>query len=461
MACNVKDKERVGVINPIFTCQPAGAQFASIGIKDCIPLVHGGQGCCMFVRLLFAQHFKENFDIASSSLHEDAAVFGAIKRAEEAIHVLIQRYPDLRVVPVITTCSTEVIGDDIDGMILKVNKQLKDKYPDREIFLVPVHAPSFVGSQISGYNAAAKAIVKTIARKGEPNGKLNLITGWVNPGDVRELKRYLAEMGVEPTVLFDIESFDSPIMPDKGSFTHGTVTVEDIRGTADAMGTVSLARYEGASSGNYLHDEFNVPHVVVNTPIGIRNTDSFLLKIAEMTGKPIPDSLARERGRALDALVDLAHMFLADKKVAIYGSADLVLGLAQFCVEVEMRPELLLVGDENAQYANDPRVKELRDGADYDIEVVTGSDLWELESRIDSGRFKPDLIMGHSKGRWIAIDRQIPMVRVGFPTFDRAGLYRHPIMGYSGAVELAEMTANAIFADMEYKKDREWLLNVW
>ncbi len=77
MGCTVTNKERSGIINPIFNCQPAGAQYAGIGVKDCIPLVHGGQGCSMFVRLLFAQHFKENFDIASSSLHEEAAVSAA------------------------------------------------------------------------------------------------------------------------------------------------------------------------------------------------------------------------------------------------------------------------------------------------------------------------------------------------------------------------------------------------
>ena len=40
---SVTSKSRAGVINPMFDCQPAGAQYAGIGIKDCIPLVHGGQ----------------------------------------------------------------------------------------------------------------------------------------------------------------------------------------------------------------------------------------------------------------------------------------------------------------------------------------------------------------------------------------------------------------------------------
>src|SRR5574344_2408165 len=102
MSCELMLKERTGIINPMYTCQPAGAQFVGIGIKDCIPLVHGGQGCSMFVRLLFAQHFKENFDIASSSLHESAAVFGGSIRVEEAVETLIARYPQLRIIPIIT-----------------------------------------------------------------------------------------------------------------------------------------------------------------------------------------------------------------------------------------------------------------------------------------------------------------------------------------------------------------------
>ena len=86
MSCELNKKERAGVINPIFTCQPAGAQYASIGIEDCIGIVHGGQGCVMFVRLLFAQHFKDNFLLASSSLHEDAAVLGGVHLS--LIHIL-------------------------------------------------------------------------------------------------------------------------------------------------------------------------------------------------------------------------------------------------------------------------------------------------------------------------------------------------------------------------------------
>ncbi len=60
----------------------------------------------MFVRLLISQHLKESFEIASSSVHEDGAVFGALDRVEQAVDVLLMRYPHVKVIPIITTCST-------------------------------------------------------------------------------------------------------------------------------------------------------------------------------------------------------------------------------------------------------------------------------------------------------------------------------------------------------------------
>lgn len=462
MHCELKEKTRTGVINPIFTCQPCGAQFASIGIKDTIGIVHGGQGCVMFVRMLISQHFKESFEIASSSVHEEGAVFGATRRVEEAVDVLLMRYPDVRVIPIISTCSTEIIGDDIDGVCNKLNKGLlPEKYADREIHLIPIHTPSFEGSMITGYDLAVRDFVQHFAKKGEPGNKINLITGWVNPADVTAIKGLLAAMQVDATILFEIEAFDAPLMPKGNHVAHGDTTVEDLTDTANAVATIALNRYEGMKAAKYLEEEFGVPAIIGPTPIGIRNTDTFLANLKQLTGKPIPESLVRERGIAIDAITDVAHMFLADKKVALFGAADLVIGLTQFCLDLGMRPMLLLLGDDNTTYGEDPRIKELEENIDYDMEIITNADLWELDRRLKDGSLELDLILGHSKGRFVSIDNKVPMLRVGFPTYDRAGMFRHPVLGYTGATWLAEQMANTIFADMEYKGVREWSLNVW
>ena len=462
MSTNLKQKERTGCINPIFTCQPCGAQYASIGIKDCIGIVHGGQGCVMFVRLLFSQHFKESFEMASSSVHEEGAVFGALRRVEEGVDVLLMRYPHVKVVPIISTCSTEVIGDDIDGVVRKLNEGLlQEKYAGREVHLIPIHTPSFVGSMVSGYDVAVREFVSYFAKKDTPNGKINLFTGWVNPGDVTALKHLLSEMQIDATVLFETERFDSPLMPDGNHVSQGSTTIADLTGTANALGSIVLNRYEGGQAAKFLEKEYQVPSITVPTPIGIRITDIFLQNLKNLTGKPIPRSLVRERGLAIDALTDLTHLFFADKKVAIYGNPDLVIGLAEFCLDLEMKPLLLLLGDENPQYKNDPRIKDLQGKVDFDMQVITNADLWELENRIKNEGLELDLILGHSRGRFVSIDYNIPMFRVGFPTYDRAGMYRHPVVGYTGAIWLAEQMANTLFTDMEYKTKKEWILNVW
>ncbi len=268
-------------------------------------------------------------------------------------------------------------------------------------------------------------------------------------------------MQVDANILFEIEAFDAPLMPKGNHVAHGDTTVEDLTDTANAVATIALNRYEGMKAAKYLEEEFGVPAIIGPTPIGIRNTDTFLANLKQLTGKPIPESLVRERGIAIDAITDVAHMFLADKKVALFGAADLVIGLTQFCLDLEMRPMLLLLGDDNTTYGEDPRIKELEENIDYDMEIITNADLWELDRRLKDGSLELDLILGHSKGRFVSIDNKVPMLRVGFPTYDRAGMFRHPVLGYTGATWLAEQMANTIFADMEYKGVREWSLNVW
>jgi nitrogenase molybdenum-iron protein beta chain len=373
------------------------------------------------------------------------------------------RYPDLKIIPIITTCSTEVIGDDVDGVVIKLEEGLlKTKYPGREVHLIPIHTPSFVGSMISGYDLAVKDFVAHFAKKeAEKNGKINLLTGWVNPADVTELKSLLSAMEVDATVLFEIETFDSPIMPDGNHVSHGETTIADLQSTANAIGTIALNKYEGAKAAQYLEKEFDVPAIIGPTPIGIRNTDTFLANVKKMSGKAIPESLVRKRGIALDAIADVSHMFLAGKKVAIYGNPDLVIGLAEYCIDLEMEPVLLLLGDDNTTYKTDPRITALKEGVNFDMEIVTNADFWELENRIKNEGLELDIILGHSKGRYVAIDNNIPMVRLGFPVYDRAGGFRHPVVGYAGAIWLAEEMANAIFTDMEYKHNKEWVLNVW
>jgi vanadium-dependent nitrogenase beta chain len=123
-----------------------------------------------------------------------------------------------------------------------------------------------------------------------------------------ELQHYLDLMEIDATLFMDTRDFDSPMLPNRAIETHGRTTVENLQDSANAQATLALARYEGASAGEYLRDEFGVPHHLVHTPYGIKNSDDMLRTLREITGREIPEALVRERGIALDALADLpAH----------------------------------------------------------------------------------------------------------------------------------------------------------
>jgi len=73
----------------------------------------------------------------------------------------------------------------------------------------------------------------------------------------------------------------------------------------------------------------------------------------------------------------------------------LVFGLAQFCLEVELEPVLLLIGDDQgSKYKKDPRIAELQNSVHFNIEIVHNTDLWELERRIKNKDVNIDIIMG-------------------------------------------------------------------
>ncbi|MEL6205603.1 MAG: DUF3364 domain-containing protein, partial [Pseudomonadota bacterium] len=65
-------------VNPAKACQPLGAVFATAGYEQTMSFVHGSQGCVAYYRSHLSRHFKEPASCVSSSMTEDAAVFGGL-----------------------------------------------------------------------------------------------------------------------------------------------------------------------------------------------------------------------------------------------------------------------------------------------------------------------------------------------------------------------------------------------
>ena len=49
-------------------------------------------------------------------------------------------------------------------------------------------------------------------------------------------------MNVDANVIFDIETFDAPLMPEGNHVAHGSTTIDDLENTGSAIGTIALNR---------------------------------------------------------------------------------------------------------------------------------------------------------------------------------------------------------------------------
>ena len=143
-------------VNPAKACQPLGAVFAAVGFEGTLPFVHGSQGCVAYYRSHFSRHFKEPTSCVSSSMTEDAAVFGGLNNMIDGLANAYNLYKP-KMIAVSTTCMAEVIGDDLNAFI----KTSKEKGSVPADFDVPfAHTPAFVGSHITGYDNVMKGMVE-------------------------------------------------------------------------------------------------------------------------------------------------------------------------------------------------------------------------------------------------------------------------------------------------------------
>ena len=187
--------------------------------------------------------------------------------------------------------------------------------------------------------------------------------------------------------------------------------------------------------------------------MGLEWTDDFLMKVSEVTGKPIPASLTKERGRLVDMMTD-SHAWLHGKKFALYGDPDFVMGMSQFLMELGAEPTHVLAhnGGKKWQKAMEKLLATSPYGAK--AKVYAGYDLWHLRSLVFTD--KPDFLIGNSYGKYIQRDTlqkgkefEVPLIRLGFPIFDRHHLHRMTTLGYEGAMYILTTLVNAVLERLD------------
>jgi len=84
-----------------------------------------------------------------------------------------------------------------------------------------------------------------------------------------------------------------------------------------------------------------------------------------------------------------------------------------------------------------------------EAKVYVGKDMWHLRSLLFTEPV--DLLIGNSYAKFLWRDTETPLVRIGFPLFDRHHLHRYPVIGYQGVINLVSSVVNTVLDEMDRK----------
>ncbi len=432
-------------INPAKACQPLGAVMVALGFENTMPYVHGSHGCVAYFRSYFTRHFKEPTPCVSDSMTEDAAVFGGLKNMVDGLGNCKEVYkPDM--IAVSTTCMAEVIGDDLNAFVDNAREEgtIPRDYP-----VSYAHTPSFVGSHITGYDNMLQAIVTqnvTDVNKENKKDRINLVPGFETYlGSLREQKEIAEAFGIDYIMLGDHSAqWDTPA-GNYQMFSGGT-KLEDVKDCANSKATISFQKYSTTKTMKAFSKKYKQETITVN-PIGLKGTDEYVMALSKLSGKEVPQSLKIERGRLVDAMQD-SYPYMHGKTFAIYGDPDFLIGMVSFLVEMGAEPKHILCNNPPKEGLEEDLRELLKDSPIKDsVQIYLGKDLWHMRSILFTEPV--DFLIGNSYGKELERDTKIPLIRIGFPIFDRHHMHRYSISGYKGALNLLTWITNKVLDKLD------------
>ena len=443
-------------------CAPLGASVVFKGIKNCLPVIHGAQGCATYIRRYMISHYKEPVDIASTNFSEATTIFGGAKNLNAALDNIIKQYHP-GVIGIASACLSETIGEDIPKMIHEYQKANEGKPLP---ILIHASTPSYDGSHIDGFHEAVLASVAALANSKHPDERrINIFPGFVSPEDIRHLKEILFSFGLDYVLFPDYsDTLDNPNWKEYQIIPEGGTSVEDLRRTGSARASIEFGyvlnkgkvknkyREKGmpfpnnnTTAAGWLEQNFNIPAKRLGLPIGIKETDRFFHTLEDLSGKKTPKSQERLRGRLIDAYID-GHKYLFGKRAIVFGEEDLVIGIVSFLEEIGVETVLVASGGESGLLKKE--IERITGDRSKNIRAINGMDFETINELAEE--LHADLMIGNSKGYYIARRLGIPHVRVGFPVHDRIGGQRLLHLCYEGTLRLFDQITNAL---IEYKQE--------
>lgn len=422
--CCMDDSDRSFSQGSICLLLPGLAMLNSL--PDNVVLLHGAIGCgsCTHsqnanVRTGGSVRFGKVKDALwlSTALDEADVISGGELKLEEAIIEADERYSP-KSITVVAACVPGIIGDDVDGVIDRVQPKVKAR-------LIPVHCEGFKTKiWATAYDAVYHGIGRKLLQKTEDNNPQSIdedknkekktIVNLLNVSsmgrvDEVELTRLLNAIGIEVNV-FPI--FAKP---------------EEMYKVTEASLSISTCPTHDDYFVKFLHEEFGVPYILKHMPIGIENTNSWLRDIGAFFGleAKVEKLIQQESEELKKALEEYLPFFKG--KTAFIGAGEFR-ALATAGLLQELGFEIVGVRSyHHDEFANGEYDKLIKASSkDFPINIANAQPFEEANLL---KRLQPDIFLGHANCNGTA-------AKLGVPThvIYNTGLN---YIGYKGVYELA------------------------
>ncbi len=408
-------------VNPLKLSQPMGATLAFLGIKNCMPLMHGALGCASFTKVLFTRHFNDPIAIQTTAVNDITAVIdGGEKGISEAIENITKKVtPDL--VGLFTTGLTETKGDDIKGACTLLREKQK---------IVYAHTPDFEGGLESGWSVSVQSLITQLILPSQSvqKKKVLLIPNVnISPIEVEKLKEALEILGCVVYALPDLsDSLDGHLGLKQGALSSGGISVEEI----EQLGNCGLVITVGRSvkkCGELFHEKYpHSTHLHFDSLMGLEASDDFyacILKYLDI--KSVSSVVKRWRSRLQDMLLD-THFILGKAKVLIADEPDSAYGISRALSEAGSQCEAYIAQHSLVQEA-------------FTCKNRVG-DFEEIEKAL----FAFDLLISNFHGERLAKTYHKALLIRGFPNYEHVGVgLRHNVL-YEGSCNFLSEVANLL-----------------
>ena len=424
-------------VSPLKTSPTAGAALAFLGVHRSIPMLHGAQGCTAFAKVFFVRHFREPIPLQTTAMEQISAVMGADENVLEGLATLCEKSRPA-VIGLLTTALSETEGTDIQRLV----REFRAAYPQyAQTRVIAVNTPDYVGDFESGYALAVRAMIETLLEPRSPAApprprqadQVNVLVGAsLTPGDVEELKALIEAFGLYPVVLPDLSTSLDGHLESSGHtpLTTGGTPVDAFAQLDQSIATLVI----GASmdqAADQLKALSGVPDYRFPSLMGLTAVDAFLQCLAEISQRPVPPSLRRQRMQLEDAMLD-AHFMLGMARIAIAADADLLHAFTRLLVDM---------GAEVVAAVAPARAPILEQTACAQIKI---GDLQDLEQL--ARMHQAELLIGNSHAAASAQRLGIGLLRAGFPQYDILGGHQRTWIGYRGTRQTLFDLANLILA---------------